>query len=372
MTKKIDLCEKDKEQLIEENYSSFTSTMIEIVKKRTAKINPNDILQNYATKYNYYRPSSNSALIYNELENIFYHAVTKDYECIELSPIVPVATNSKLTRLSQDMSLSTIRNIDVTSDSSTQLSLEAAYRKKELIKISKTYDSTINLATSMRLLRMQNYGNGRESHWTQHFRAFALLSAFRNINDNMIESINNQIVNWLNVIDEFNKNKLELSNIRVNIAYLPLVKEILKYYEIDFEQLYENSMNPNFDNFKNNGIDLNDNIQNLEEINIKSINKKILKYIETNYIYIEKMILSKLKKKFPNVIFNFQLNRKSGLNYYENICYEILVTCNDGKELCLVDGGVTNWTGKLLGDKKEKCISSGMGTEYLAKVYRRK
>ena len=66
-----------------------------------------------------------------------------------------------------------------------------------------------------------------------------------------------------------------------------------------------------------------------------------------------------------------QLNRKSGLNYYSDICYEIVVGFDNEKSLVLVDGGITNWTGKILSDSKEKCITSGMGLEYLAKVYKR-
>ena len=41
------------------------------------------------------------------------------------------------------------------------------------------------------------------------------------------------------------------------------------------------------------------------------------------------------------------------------------------KSLVLVDGGITNWTGKILSDSKEKCVTSGMGLEYLAKVYKK-
>lgn len=67
-----------------------------------------------------------------------------------------------------------------------------------------------------------------------------------------------------------------------------------------------------------------------------------------------------------------QLNRKSGLTYYDGICYDVEVVFRGGKSLVLVDGGVTNWVGKILSDSKEKCVTSGMGLEYLGKVYKRR
>ena len=66
------------------------------------------------------------------------------------------------------------------------------------------------------------------------------------------------------------------------------------------------------------------------------------------------------------------LFRKSGLTYYDSICYDIEVVFKNGQKLVLVDGGVTDWIGKILSDSKEKCVTSGMGLEYLGRVYKRK
>ena len=369
MGKKIELTEEDYNKLCNEKYSKFTSTMIDIVRERTGKINPNEILKNYEQKYNYYKPAPNDAIIYNEMENIFYKSVSNDYDCIELSPINPIGTNSILTPLSQDMSLSTIRNAEVISDSSTALALEAAYIRKQKIKELKVYNSLINLAASQRILRMQNYGNGKQSHWTQHFRAFSLVTSFRNNNDYMQKSVILQINNWLNTLKTLNKNGFEMEKITVNIAYLPLVMDILKNYNVDFNQVIKNSMNSNYDNFSDNNINLINNVSCENDLNHLDMNNNIEKYIILNYRYFEKEYLSELKKLHPDVNFNFQLNRKSGLNYYKDVAYEILVTNKDGITHCPVDGGITNWTSELLGDKKERCVASGMGTEHIARSY---
>lgn len=88
-------------------------------------------------------------------------------------------------------------------------------------------------------------------------------------------------------------------------------------------------------------------------------------------VFYNKLIIP-LKASHKKVRFNLQLNRKSGLTYYDDICYEIAVSFKNGKSLVLVDGGINDWISKLLSDSKEKCITSGMGLEYIGKVYKRK
>ncbi len=41
----------------------------------------------------------------------------------------------------------------------------------------------------------------------------------------------------------------------------------------------------------------------------------------------------------------------------------------DGIRLPLVDGGLTDWTQKLIANKKERLLISAVGTELLAKIY---
>lgn len=343
--------------------------MINIINERIKKYTSSDILKNYRNKYDYYKPASNSAYIYNMIESEFYKVVNPTFECIELSPITPLALNSVLTKLSQNNSLSTIRNSEVISDSSISMALECAYRIKNNY-YEKLDAEFINLASSQRLLRMQKYGNGKKSHWAQHFKALSMLTAFRNSELNMFTGLEQQIEKWILLIQNLQKNGLDISNITVNIAYLPIVKEIYRINDVNNYELYANSVNPDYDIFNKYNILLSSEIDSLEKIEKLNLDKEILLTIKNSYLYLQKNLFLSLQEKFPTVNFNFQLNRKSGLNYYEHYCYEVIVTFLDGKKLCLVDGGITNWTGQLLSDKKEKCVSSGMGMEYIAKVYK--
>ena len=42
----------------------------------------------------------------------------------------------------------------------------------------------------------------------------------------------------------------------------------------------------------------------------------------------------------------------------------------DGNRYPIVDGGFTDWTARLLGNKKERLLISGIGSEFVCKTYR--
>lgn len=363
--KKIELTSDAYESLITSSANKFNSTILDIFNQRAKDISPATLLNNYQNRQKLYEPSKIDPRIYNEISNIFFNSVDNDFECIELSPIVPFGVSNILTATSQNNVLSSARNSEVISDSSVAMALECAYRIKKL-KINK-----INLASSTRLLRTQNYGNGKKIHWSQHFRACSLVSSFRNTENNMFKSLQLQLDNWLKVIENLSE-FLEIDKINLNLCYIPLVREIHKAYGIELDDILNNTVNPNYDVFQKYGVQLPNNIGNKEEIDLIKTTKEYLLSIKNIYNMFDNNIIIPLQSKHKNVNFALQLNRKSGLTYYDDICYEIELVFKNGKTLTLVDGGINNWIGKLLSDSKEKCITSGMGLEYLGKVLKKK
>ncbi len=49
--------------------------------------------------------------------------------------------------------------------------------------------------------------------------------------------------------------------------------------------------------------------------------------------------------------------------YYREVRFQIHARHREGGEVFLVDGGFTNWTEQILSDRKERLLTSGMGTE---------
>lgn len=361
----IKLTDDDFDALINESANKFNSTIIDIFNQRSKNITPSNLLNNYQKKHSLFEPSKIDPRIYNEISNIFFDTVGNDFECIELSPINPFGLNSTLTATNQNNVLSAVRNSEMVSDSSISMALECAYR----IKILKM--NNINLASSTRILRTQNYGTGKKTHWSQHFRACSLISSFRNSGNNMFESLILQLDNWLDVIENLTEN-LNIKQINLNLCFIPLIKEILEFYKIDLNNVLSNTVNPNYDIFQIYNISLPNVISDNSNNNLLTNEENYLISIRNTFNMLNNNIIKPLKIKHKNITFNLQLNRKSGLTYYDNICYEIEVVFKDNKTLVLVDGGINDWIGKILSDAKEKCITSGMGLEYLGKVYQRK
>lgn len=69
-------------------------------------------------------------------------------------------------------------------------------------------------------------------------------------------------------------------------------------------------------------------------------------------------VADELRRRFPEVGVRDAPEREQGRGYYERTCFWI----HSGSRQ-LVDGGFTDWTQRLLSDRKERLLVSGLGTE---------
>jgi len=63
-------------------------------------------------------------------------------------------------------------------------------------------------------------------------------------------------------------------------------------------------------------------------------------------------------------IYTENQNSEQDNNYYKGIQFKLLVGIK-GSEYEIVDGGFVDWSQKLLGNKKERMLISGMGVDFL-------
>ena len=85
---------------------------------------------------------------------------------------------------------------------------------------------------------------------------------------------------------------------------------------------------------------------------------------------LERDVLAGLAAQHPRVAFALDQERLTGRGYYVWAGFQIFVKDSKGAELFLVDGGFTDWTQKLLSDRKERLLISGMGTERFLVCFR--
>ena len=74
-------------------------------------------------------------------------------------------------------------------------------------------------------------------------------------------------------------------------------------------------------------------------------------------------VLELLEVRFPDVDLRFDDERQGGRNYYAPACFQVNVRDAQGEVMLLADGGFTDWTQKLLGNRRERLLISGFGTE---------
>ena len=78
---------------------------------------------------------------------------------------------------------------------------------------------------------------------------------------------------------------------------------------------------------------------------------------------IENEVFSELTQDFPAMNFKFFPERKGGRNYYRHICFQVNAENKEGIELNLIDGGFVDWTQKFMSNKKERILTSSIGSE---------
>jgi hypothetical protein len=62
-------------------------------------------------------------------------------------------------------------------------------------------------------------------------------------------------------------------------------------------------------------------------------------------------------------------SRLAGKGYYPGLCFHVFVETASGESLELADGGVVDWTQKLLGSAKERLVISGIGSERVCREF---
>ena len=63
----------------------------------------------------------------------------------------------------------------------------------------------------------------------------------------------------------------------------------------------------------------------------------------------------------------FTTEREGAQTYYPTISFTLEATIGDAS-IFVADGGEVDWTARLLSDRKERCLISGIGTQRLLSV----
>ena len=285
--------------------SDLQTLLLEIYGQKVQKIDPKALRRSYMEN-RFVVPAQIDPVRLNQFDQLAYSLLPEDYEAIALSPVAPIGTSSVIAPINQNNVLTTIRNTEVLSDSTNVLALESAKRRHKFISQKDKANTVIKLCSSHRQLRTQTFD---EKAAFPHFTIFCLTSAGRDTGN-----------------QEFEKSTL---------------REHIEYYLMLFNKLHR--------------IDLfATNIR----IKLIVINPHLEDMIRNN-------VIKEISEKDKNIQFEV-IKEKAGNNtYYCGLRFQIFAKNKKGEEYFLIDGGLTDWTQKLLSSRKERFLSSGIGSERL-------
>jgi hypothetical protein len=294
--------------LNEISFSDLQSLLLEVYRRKVQSIDCKDVLKQYE-KNKYVRPSHTSPQQLNAIDALTFKLVSPEFEMIELSPVAPLGCCFALGAVNQNNIVTTIRNTEVCSDMTNVLALECAERRREMLRRDKHSVDKIKLCSSQRVIRAQPYNN---PNLFAHFKLFGMCTAGHDEGNMRFEE------------------EALTDHIRI---YLALVQELISMgYKF-------NSLRLDFVVYDRSSIDT----------------------------------LRRIRLVFDNQGFSipifFNIVEIDDQQYYASMGFHFYGTNAAGEELFLVDGGLTDWTQKLLNNKKERLMISGVGTERLINCF---
>jgi hypothetical protein len=252
------------------------------------------------------KPSPMDPRVTMEFDSLAFALATPKFQPIELSPLAPLGATSAVTNVSQNNLVSTSRNSEVMADPTNVMALECAIRRRQLLKDRKRKER-VRLCCSQRVTRAQYFS--APNSWA-HFRLFAMVSAGQDEGSCRFESeeLTNQIAFHLDLLHAWPHKAYSVRVMVTNFDGAPLAEP-------------------------------------------------------------QNRVIDDLRQRFPDANIHPDTDRQSGRTYYEGLCFQIHLTDAAGEEFFLVDGGITNWTQRLLSNMKERFVISGLGTERFCALF---
>lgn len=284
------------------------SLLLAVFRSRASSLTPSQILAQYATN-RFVRPGQVPQEIRVALDSLALSLASPRFEGVDLAPVCPFGTSAVLGPLSQDRVVTTIRNTEVVSDSTTVLALEVAIRRRDTFSEPQGVNTVIRLCTSHRLLRAEYWPDYRAN-----FQVFTLCTAGRTRGSDSFET------------------EALIEHISYYLALLAAVPEI--GYPVTEVRV---------------GLtDLTDGIHQRQ---------------------LEEFVFAPLVVQFPQVSWTWEPDRREGRSYYDQVCFHIYARNIFGEEYELGDGGFTPWTQQLLNNRKERLLISGIATERILTLF---
>jgi hypothetical protein len=299
MTEPIDADLADK--LAELEPTDLQSLLLETYRRRSARRSPADLLSDYE-RSRFFGAGGLHPDALAQWDDVARAGMAEKFENLILSPMTPLGTCSTVATVGQDWSVPTVRTGEVVSDPTNVLALEAAIRRREILRKNPKANDLIHLGTTHRVVRPQAYKNPK---MLAHFSLFALVSAGRDQGNFAFEA------EALSAHLEF---------------YLPAFRRYLG----------------------------------------ETLRLRITYTLRTaSHEDARLMALREITQRHAIALVE-DPDRKAVHGYYTGFCFHIWGGLQEDALRQLADGGTVDWGAKLLSNAKERMLISGTGVDGLA------
>jgi ribosomal-protein-alanine N-acetyltransferase len=332
--------------------SELTSLLLAVFRRRAAR--GASTFTHAASEYRRapaLSPSRASARSLHAIDDAAFTAA-RDFDAIALSPVQPLGLNAA-TGIDQNNVASVIRGWEVLADPTSQLALEAAERRR------RDRAQVARLCAAARAMRLQPTN---VKGYAPHFHLFAMVSAGRAEGEEAFEQreLGRHARVYVHMLRALGLRvaRVELSDTRATSALLAAAG--LTHDDVR-RSVRGHAPTSGPELLARHGVTiprLDDDIAaRLSELPLRDDEKRRIFAMHAN-------AAAPLSAELALPV-RIDLGRLHALDYYDGWRLSVVIADEAG-EAAVGDGGVVTWTQTILGDRKERLVTSGIGSEYLA------
>lgn len=344
--------------------SDLQSLLLHIYQARAETLGVPDVLRSADRAL--VQASKIDARLLNQFDRVAF-GEAHEFEAIDLAPVCALGLNRVLGGIDQNSVLATIRNAEVLGDATMPMALECWRRRRE--SSPRGDPAPIRLASSQRAIRLQPFD---VAGYVPHFRLFSMVSAGRDTGSQAFElqHLGEHLRFYLRLFRALAEHGFRLEAPFVEISDTRIVQDLLTAHGVSptdvRESIRAHRLGGSEQFLAERGIMLPNAVEDPGRELPATLSGPSLERLAR----LNSNLLEALRGEFPEARFRFNFTRLEGLHYYRGFCLRISPLAPDGVRYPVADGGFTDWTARLLQNKKERLLTSGIGTEFVCFRYR--
>jgi hypothetical protein len=134
--------------------TDLVTLLLEVMRRRAAEVTPAEVLRHYG-RDRFVGPATVGFAAQRHAEDVMLAALPAGFEVLTLAPLVPLGTHSAVGPVDPRKVVATVRGTEVAADPTNGLALEAAARRRDLLRAAPRSAEPVRLAATQRVTRAQ-------------------------------------------------------------------------------------------------------------------------------------------------------------------------------------------------------------------------